>query len=56
LFVVVVVFALVNAVKGVVVRSFVCTDGVDELVFGAAAVGGAVREENGGATHSEDAV
>lgn len=31
-------------------------DGVDELVFGAAAVAGAVGEEDGGAAHAEEAV
>ncbi|KAK8962227.1 hypothetical protein KSP40_PGU018190 [Platanthera guangdongensis] len=50
------VFFLENTAVGVVVGAFVGADGVEELVFREAAVGAAVREEDGGAADAEEAV
>lgn len=47
---------MVDALVGAVVGCFVGADGVEELVFGVAAVGAAVGEEDGGAANAEEAV
>ena len=52
----VVVLFLDDAVVGEVRACSGCSDDVDELVLGAAAIGRLIGEERGGTAHAEDAV